>query len=80
MLKGLIPNLGIIEPAYPRDLRLEGGLGLSHSQVVGLLLGLFLRALSLHPGKHRLFLGPQGFILGPLCNIFGLLCLGQLFL
>ena len=59
---------------------LEGGLGLNHSQVISLILDLLLGALSLRPGKHRLFLRPQGFILSPLCDVFGPLCLGQLFL
>ena len=76
MLKGLIPNLGTVEPAYPKDLSLKGGLGLGHSQVIGLLLSLLLGALSLYLGEHRLFLGLQGFIPGPLCNVFGPLCLG----
>ena len=76
MVEGLIPNLGIVEPAYPKDLSLKGSLGLGHSQVVGLLLILLVGALSLYPGEHRLFLGLQGFIPGPLCNVFGLLCLG----
>ena len=80
MLEGFIPNLGTVEPTYPKDLSLEGGLGLGHSQVVGLLLGLLLGALSLHPGEHCLFLGLQGFVLGPLYNIFGPLCLGQFLL
>ena len=76
MLEGLIPSLGTVVPAYPRDLSLKGGLGLDHSQVVGLLLG----ALSLHPGEHRLFLGVQSFVPGPLYNVFGPLCLGQFLL
>ena len=57
LLKGLVPDLGTVEPAYPRNLSLEGSLGLGHSQVVGLLLGLLLGALSLRPGKHCLLLG-----------------------
>ena len=72
MLKSFIPNLGTVEPAYPRDLSLESSLGLGHSQVVGLLL----RALSLHPGEHRLFLGLQSFVPSPLYNVFGPLYLG----
>ena len=44
-------------------------MGLGHSQVVGLLLGLLLRALNLRPGKHRLLFGPLGLVLGPLSNV-----------
>ena len=80
LLEGLIPNLRTVEPAYPKNLSLEGGLGLGHSQVVGLLLGLFLRALGLRPGKHCLLLSPQGFVPGPFCNVLGPLHLDQLFL
>ena len=80
MLEGLIPNLGTIEPAYPRDLGLEGGMGLGNSQVVGLLLGLLLGALSLHPSEYCLFLGLQGLVSSPLSNVFGPLCLGQFLL
>ena len=80
MLEGLIPNLGIVEPAYPRNLSLEGGLGLGHSQVVGLLLGLLFGALGLRPSKHRFLLSPQGFVSGPLYNVLGPLRLGQLLL
>ena len=80
MLEDLILNLGTVEPAYPRDLSLEGGLSLGHSQVVGLLLGFLLGALSLYPNEHRLFLGLQGFVPGPLCNVLGPLCLGQFLL
>ena len=80
MLEGLIPNLGTVEPAYPRNLSLEGGLGLSHSQVVGLFLSLLFGALSLRPGIHRLLLGPQGFVPSPLCNVLKPLCLGQFLL
>ena len=59
MLKGLIPNLGIVEPAYPRDLSLENGLGLSHSQVISLLLSLLLGALKASSLAHLVtFLAP----------------------
>ena len=77
LLEGLIPNLGTVEPAHPRNLSLEGSLGLGHSQVVGLLLGLLLRALSFRLGKHRLLIGPLGLVPGPLSNVLGPLCLSQ---
>ena len=80
MLEGLIPNLGTVEPAYPRNLSLKGGLGLGHSQVIGLLLGLLLGALSLRPSEHRLLLGLQGFVTGLLCNVLGPFCLDQFLL
>ena len=80
LFKGLIPNLGTVKPAYPRYLSLESGQALSHSQGISLLLDFLLRALSLYPGELRLFLSPQGFILGPLHNVLGPLCLGQLLL
>ena len=80
LLEGLIPNLGTVEPAHPRNLSLEGSLGFGHSQVVGLLLSLLLGALSFRPGKHRLLLGPLGLVPGPLSNVFGPLCLGQFLL
>ena len=80
MLEGLIPNLGAVEPAYPRNMSLEDGLGLGHSQVIGLLLGLLFGALSLRSGEHRLLFSPQGFIPDPLCNILGPFCLSQFLL
>ena len=80
LFKGLIPNLGTLKLAYPRNLSLESGQGLNHSQVISRILGFLLRALSLCPGEHRLFLSPQGFIPGPLRNVLALLCLGQLLL
>ena len=80
LLEGLVPDLGTVEPAYPRNLSLEGSLGLGHSQVVGLLLGLLLGALSLRPGKHCLLLGPLGLAPSPFSHVFGLLYLSQFFL
>ena len=76
LLEGLVLNLGIVELVYPRNLSLEGSLGLGHSQVIDLLLG----TLSLRPGKHHLLLGPLGLVLGPLSNVLGPLCLGQFLL
>ena len=55
-------------------------MSLGHSQIVGLLLGLLLGALSLRPGKHLLILGPLGLVLGPLSNFLGPLFLGQFLL
>ena len=80
MFEGLIPNLGTVEPAYPKDLGLESGLGLDDSQVIGLLLGFLLRTLSLCPGELRLFLGSQSLIFSPLSNILGPLGLNQFLL
>ena len=77
MLEGLIPNLGTVEPAYPRNLSLESGLGLGHSQVISLLLGFIFRTLGLCPGELRLFFGSQSFIPSPLYNILGPLGLNQ---
>ena len=77
MFKGLSPNLGTVEPAYPRNLSLESGLGLG---LISLLLGFLFRTLGLYPGKLRLFFGSQSFILGPLCNILGPFDLDQFLL
>ena len=80
MFKGLIPNLRIVEPAYPRDLSLESGLGLGHYQVISLILGFLFRTFGLCPGELHLFFGSQSFILGPLYNILGPLGLDQFLL
>ena len=58
MFKGFIPKLGIIEPAYPKYLSLESGLGLNHSQGISLLLDFLLRALILCPDELCLYLSP----------------------
>ena len=59
---------------------LEGGLGLGHSQVIGLLLNFLLGALSLCLGKHRLLLGLQGLVPGLLGSVPVPLYLGQFLL
>ena len=58
MFEGFIPDLGAVEPTYPRDLSLEDGLGVSHTRVIGLLLGFVPRGLGLCPDKFSLRLGP----------------------
>ena len=58
MFEGFIPDLGAVEPAYPKDLSLENGLGISHPYVIGLLLGFVLGGLSLRLGKFSLRLSP----------------------
>ena len=73
MFEGFIPNLGVVKLAYPRDLSLEDGLGISHPRIIGLLLGLVLGALGLR-------LGPQSFVPSLFHNVFGILRLNQLLL
>ena len=68
MFKDLIPNLGTVEPAYPKNLSLESSLGLG---LISLLIGFLFRTFGLCPCKLRLFFGSQSFILGPLSNILG---------
>ena len=80
LLKSLGPNLGAIKPAYPKNLNLQGSLGLRHPRIIGLLLGLLFGALDRCPGKLCLFLGPQGLIPSPHGNVLGPLCLGQFLL
>ena len=80
MFEGLIPNLGTVELAYPRNLGLESCLVLGDSQVISLLLGFLFRTLSLCPGELRLFFSSQSFILGLLSNILGPLDLDQFLL
>ena len=46
-VESFIPHLGAISPTYPRDLSLKGFLGLCHSGVVPIFLGLILRPLCL---------------------------------
>ena len=75
LLEGLISNLETLEPAYLRNLSLEGSLSLSHSQIIGLLLGLFLGAFNLRPGEHRLIFNLLGLVPGPLNNFLGPFCL-----
>ena len=80
MFEGFVSNLGAIEPAYSKDLSLESGLGLSHSQVISLPLGFLLGALDLRSGEFHFCLSSQGFIPGLFRDAFGPLYLEQFLL